>query len=32
MKRFSIYARFSTEMQRATSLEDQIRNCRRFAA
>jgi len=32
MKRCAIYARFSTEMQRATSLEDQIRNCRRFAA
>src|SRR5438067_4554236 len=31
MKRCAIYARFSTEMQRATSLEDQIRNCRRFA-
>jgi site-specific DNA recombinase len=32
MKRCAIYARFSTEMQRTTSLEDQIRNCRRFAA
>ena len=32
MKRCAIYARFSTEMQRATSLDDQIRNCRRFAA
>jgi DNA invertase Pin-like site-specific DNA recombinase len=32
MKRCAIYARFSTEMQRATSLEDQIRNCRKFAA
>jgi site-specific DNA recombinase len=32
MKRCAIYARFSTEMQRATSLEDQIRNCRQFAA
>jgi len=32
MKRCAIYARFSTEMQRASSLEDQIRNCRRFAA
>ncbi len=31
MKRCAIYARFSTEMQRAASLEDQIRNCRRFA-
>src|SRR5262245_63461189 len=31
MKRCSIYARFSTEMQRTTSLDDQIRNCRRFA-
>jgi site-specific DNA recombinase len=32
MKRCAIYARFSTEMQRAASLEDQVRNCRRFAA
>jgi site-specific DNA recombinase len=32
MKRCAMYARFSTEMQRAASLEDQIRNCRRFAA
>jgi site-specific DNA recombinase len=32
MKRCAIYARFSTEMQRTTSLEDQIRNCRKFAA
>ncbi len=32
MKRCAIYARFSTDMQRAASLEDQIRNCRRFAA
>ena len=32
MKRCAIYARFSTEMQRTASLEDQIRNCRRFAA
>ena len=32
MRRCAIYARFSTEMQRATSLDDQIRNCRRFAA
>jgi site-specific DNA recombinase len=32
MKRCAIYSRFSTELQRATSLEDQIRNCRRFAA
>src|SRR3989441_3124376 len=32
MKRCAIYARFSTEMQRATSLDDQTRNCRRFAA
>jgi site-specific DNA recombinase len=32
MKRCAIYARFSTDMQRATSLDDQIRNCRRFAA
>jgi len=30
MKRCAIYARFSTDMQRATSLEDQIRNCRKF--
>jgi site-specific DNA recombinase len=30
-KRCAIYARFSTEMQRTSSLEDQIRNCRRFA-
>src|SRR5262249_42966544 len=32
MKRCSIYARFSTQLQRAPSLDDQIRNCRRFAA
>jgi len=32
MKCCAIYARFSTDMQRATSLDDQIRNCRRFAA
>jgi site-specific DNA recombinase len=32
MKLCAIYARFSTQMQRATSLEDQIRNCRRFAS
>ena len=32
MKRCAVYARFSTEMQRTTSLEDQIRNCRKFAA
>jgi DNA invertase Pin-like site-specific DNA recombinase len=31
MKRCAIYARFSTDMQRAASLDDQIRNCRRFA-
>jgi len=32
MKRCAIYARFSTDMQRTTSLEDQIRNCRKFGA
>jgi len=31
MKSCAIYARFSTDMQRATSLEDQIRTCRQFA-
>jgi site-specific DNA recombinase len=32
MKVCAVYARFSSEVQRATSLEDQIRNCRRWAA
>ncbi len=32
MKPCAIYARFSSEAQRATSLDDQIRNCRRWAA
>ena len=31
-KRCAVYARFSTDMQRAASLEDQLRNCRRFSA
>jgi site-specific DNA recombinase len=31
MKQCAIYARFSSDMQRATSLEDQIRNCRTLA-
>jgi site-specific DNA recombinase len=32
MKPCAIYARYSSELQRAASLEDQIRNCRQFAA
>ena len=32
MSRCAIYARFSSDLQRTTSLEDQIRNCRQFAA
>ena len=32
MNRCAIYARFSSDLQRTTSLEDQIRNCRQFAA
>jgi DNA invertase Pin-like site-specific DNA recombinase len=29
--RAGIYARFSSDLQRPTSIEDQIRQCRRFA-
>jgi DNA invertase Pin-like site-specific DNA recombinase len=29
--RCAIYARYSSDQQRATSIEDQIRNCRRYA-
>lgn len=29
--RCAIYTRYSSEMQKETSIEDQIRNCRRFA-
>ena len=32
MKPCAIYARSSSELQRTTSIEDQVRNCRQFAA
>ena len=32
MKRCAVYARFSSDLQRSSSIDDQVRNCRRFAA
>ena len=30
--RVAIYARFSSDLQRDSSIEDQVRNCRNYAA